>query len=340
MLEKPTLSDETIIANLRDHFGLTVTALEFLPIGNDTNAWVYRVEAGETYFLKLKKGTIHQPSVMVPRYLKDNDIPQIIAPLPTKAGELWHPVENFNLILYPFIEGGTGFHVGMSDAHWTEIGTALRRVHSLPLTPVLQATMRVETFTPRWITTIHKLDAFVETAQFTHPIQAELAAFWKTKREPIQQVISRTEEIAAYLKTVSPPFGLCHADIHVFNVLITPDKKLYIVDWDETIFAPKERDLMFVSAGVWPSHNSDHQANMFFQGYGADSSVDPVLMAYYRYEWAVQEIAEWAERALLVPDLGDATLEDSFRGFKSLFSPGAEIEVAFASESLLPANFK
>ncbi|MBZ0285668.1 MAG: aminoglycoside phosphotransferase family protein [Anaerolineae bacterium] len=340
MLEKPNLADEIIIAHLRDQYAIQINALEFLPIGNDTNAWVYRVEASETYFLKVKRGTLHTPSVIVPRYLKDSGIDPIVPPLPTQSGQLWHPIENFTLILYPFMEGETGFKAGMSDAHWIELGTALRRIHALPLTPILEQTMRMETFSPRWIATIHKMDKLVETEKYDNPLREDLAAFWKTKRDPIRQIIQRTETIAQHLKASPPPFALCHADIHVFNVLITPQKQLFIVDWDETIYAPKERDLMFVSAGVWPSHNSDHQADMFFQGYGSSTVVDPVVMAYYRYEWAVQEISEWAERALLVPDLGDETIADAVRGFKSLFNPGAEVDVAFQSEAMLPEGFK
>lgn len=340
MLEKPNLADEIIITNLRDQYDIQVTNLEFLPIGNDTNAWVYRVEASETYFLKVKRGTLHTPSVIVPRYLKDSGVEPIVPPLPTQSGQLWHPIENFTLILYPFIEGETGFDAGMSDEHWVELGAALRRIHTLPLIPILQQTMRIETFSPRWITTIHEMDKLVETEKYDDPLRDELAAFWKTKREPIWQIVHRTESIAQHLKAAPPLFALCHADIHVFNVLITPQKRLFIVDWDETIFAPKERDLMFVSAGVWPSHNSDYQAEMFFQGYGLSTVVDPVVMAYYRYEWAVQEISEWAERALLVPDLGDETIADALRGFKSLFSPGAEIDVAFQSEAILPESLK
>ena len=40
MLEKPNLPDETLSACLSERYGLAVTSLEFLPLGNDSNSWV------------------------------------------------------------------------------------------------------------------------------------------------------------------------------------------------------------------------------------------------------------------------------------------------------------
>ena len=43
MLVKPQLSDESIIDALRANFDILVNDIEFLPIGNDANAWAFRV---------------------------------------------------------------------------------------------------------------------------------------------------------------------------------------------------------------------------------------------------------------------------------------------------------
>ena len=73
MLQKPNLSDDKIVSCLRESYGLTVTELEFLPIGYDMSAWVYRTGAddGETYFLKVRKGPVDEISLAVPQSLKE-----------------------------------------------------------------------------------------------------------------------------------------------------------------------------------------------------------------------------------------------------------------------------
>jgi hypothetical protein len=43
---------------------------------------------------------------------------------------------------------------------------------------------------------------------------------------------------------------LCIMSWQTWNLLIDGDNALYLVDWDTLIFAPKERELMFVGSGL------------------------------------------------------------------------------------------
>src|SRR4051794_27073882 len=105
MLEKPDLQDEKIITCLRTEYGLLVVQVTFLPLGADRNAAVYRaVAADETpYFVKLKRGVFDETSVALPKFLSDQGIVQIIAPLVTKTGQLWTSLDAFTVLLYPFV---------------------------------------------------------------------------------------------------------------------------------------------------------------------------------------------------------------------------------------------
>jgi len=125
---------------------------------------------------------------------------------------------------------------------------------------------------------------------------------------------------------------LCHADIHAWNLLIDANATLYIVDWDTLILAPKERDLMFVGAGLdklWPSAREEA---LFYQGYGA-TEIDPTALAYYRYERIVEDIAAYCQQLLLTDQGGDDRAE-GLRQLVGQFEPGAVIEVAFMLDTL------
>ena len=110
MLEKPDLADEVIADSLQRGYGLPVAEVEFLPIGYDSSAWVYRIctPGGDRCFLKVRRGEVYAPGVVIPRYLRDAGIEQVVAPLPALSGDLWLTVDSFVLILYPFIDGQTG----------------------------------------------------------------------------------------------------------------------------------------------------------------------------------------------------------------------------------------
>lgn len=331
MLEKPVLSEATIVDCSGERYGITVVALDFLPIGNDSSAWVYRVGGGEQdYFLKVKKGKIEPAGLLVARYLKDSGIEQVVAPLRSRAGDLWEKVEEFNLILYPFVEGRVGMEVGLADGQWRELGMVLRQIHGSELPAEMRAQVAKEDFVPVWSKMVRVIEERIGNGRFGNRQEEELASFWQERREEIGRIVARTEEIGRVLRGRPLEFVLCHADIHTANVLVDGDD-LYIVDWDQPILAPKERDLMFV---VGDGRGVSRQEALFFEGYG-NVEIDWLTVAYYRYEWVVQELGDFGERVFFMPEVGAVTREDSVRGFRQLFRPGDVVEGAYQVEGML-----
>ena len=70
---------------------------------------------------------------------------------------------------------------------------------------------------------------------------------------------------------------------------------------------------------------------MFFEGYGK-TKVDPLALAYYRYDWCVEDIGEFAEDVFGRENLGEETRANSIMWFKSLFAQGNSIKTAFNTE--------
>lgn len=332
MLEKPDLQDADIIACLRESYDVPASAVEFLPIGNDATAWVYRVSVddGSACFLKVKKGEVYLPSLGVPRYLSDRGIRQVVAPLLSKSRQLWTHLDSFSLILYPLIDGDVAIDAGMSDSQWMELGTVLKQIHTTRLPAELAAHVRGETFIPKWSPVVRRLAAKIDGGDSGDPFERELASFWRERADEINRIVERTEALGRLLQEKGLQFALCHADIHTANILLDRDGQMHIVDWDETIFAPKERDLMFVvSAAASDETSRSREERHFLKGYG-QAEIDPLALAYYRYEWVVQEIGDFGERVFFTPDTGEATRADAVSGFRQLFDPGDVVEQAYS----------
>jgi spectinomycin phosphotransferase len=331
MLERPNLADDLIAACLHQAFGIAVTTLEFLPIGNDPTAWVYKVSSTtEIYFLKVKRGFIAPASVNVPYYLHQSDIEQVVTPLPNLSSELWTPLADYNLILYPYIDGQTGMDIGLSNQQWAKFGAILRKIHTTNFPSSLLGKIPHESFilNPKWTATIQSLQEMLVKNDFKDGLKEDIAAFWHEHSEEIVAIVSRTQELGRQLQARSLPFVICHADIHTANVLVDREGHLFVVDWDGTMFAPKERDLMFI---VGERSNTSDQEQAFMEGYGT-TDIDWQAIAYYRYEWVVQEIAEYAKLVFIASDVGDITKADAVRGFKQLFDSGDVVEQAYDSE--------
>ena len=70
MREPPAaLSNATLRASLSARYGLAVADCTLLPLGQDSSAWVYRVETadGVPYFLKVRRCVTNPPSLLVPQ---------------------------------------------------------------------------------------------------------------------------------------------------------------------------------------------------------------------------------------------------------------------------------
>jgi spectinomycin phosphotransferase len=268
MLEKPELKDEQIINCLRDEYGLDIENISFLPLGADVNSFAYRVVAkdGTNYFLKLRKGDFfNQASVVIPNFLSAIGIKQAIPSLETETGQLWAYINPFKVILYPFVEGYAGLDIKMSKQQWFEFGAALKRFHAAEKPANITSGIQRDNFFPRWRDTVKRYIDRVEHETFNDHVKLEAAEFLKSKKDETLDIVKRAEQLAQMLLEQPPEFILCHSDRHGYNLLLDDNGALYIVDWDSVIFAPKERDLMFIGGGHGDSGYTAQEEMMFYR---------------------------------------------------------------------------
>jgi spectinomycin phosphotransferase len=334
MLEKPDIPDEFIVSRLQEEFALRVDQFTFLPLGADLRTAVYRVVTrdGTAYFLKLRKG-FEEISVTVPLFLKSQGIHEIIAPVQTVSNRGWADFGEYKMILYPYIEGKDGFKMELSDQHRRTLGAVLKGIHSTQIPPDLKRHIPQERFSPEWRESLKSFQAQVENKTFDDPTAAKLAEFMKSKQSEVARLIECAERFASELQTHPLEFILCHTDIHGGNILISTDGQppvptgnLYVVDWDNPLLAPKERDLMFIGGGIDEIWKNERHIAAFYKGYGK-TEINIAALAYYRYERIIEDLAAFCEQ-LLLTDAGGADREQGYRWFISNFEPGQTIEIA------------
>ena len=327
MLEKPDLAYARITEQLECHYGIRIRELKFLPVGNDQRAWAYRVESYTgAYFLKLRKGGTKPASLTVPHYLHALGIEQVVAPLETVSGGLLASDGKFDFILYPFIDGRSAWRMPLTLSQWHCWGTSMRLIHGSSLSsPALDAAER-DVFGVKWLKTIDRVEAVLRRRDYRGEVAAEAARVWRDRTAEIQRCRRRYREIGALLEADPPPFVLCHADIHTANIILDVQGELRIVDWDEIVIAPKERDLMFF---VHDGH-TQAETDAFFAGYGS-GEINWLALAYYKYDWVVQEFGDYGERLFLSDEIDGKDLDSALVELKRLFEPNDVIDRAHRS---------
>jgi spectinomycin phosphotransferase len=301
--------------------------LTFLPLGADLRTAVYRVVNNDetAYFLKLRK-KFKDVIVRVPLFLKENGVQEIIIPHETKSKQYWADFGGYKMILYPFIEGRNGFETELTDEQKRILGKALGAIHSAQLPPELKMQIPQETFSSKYRESMKSFQLQVENQTYDEPVAAKLAEFIKSKRDVIHHLIERAGKLASELQSKPVEFVLCHTDIHGGNMLIGENGDFYIVDWDDPILAPKERDLMFIGGGIDEIWKTERDVSVFYEGYGK-TGIDLSALAYYRYERVIEDLAVICEQLLLTNE-GGADREQAYRWFTSNFEAGQTIEIA------------
>lgn len=329
MLTRPFLSTDRIVSCLQTDYGIDVSSLSFIPLGADLNAAVYKAETyvNRTYFIKVKRSYNYAVNILVSKLLSENGIQQIILPIETFDGQPTKSIEDFVLIVYPFIVGEDGFQRDLTEIQWILLGKALKQIHSIEAPVSLQQQMRQEDYSDRWQLAVLQILSSFDKDSYKDEMQIKLARFLKENSASIQSLVDRAHEFGQKLKNQTQKFVLCHSDIHGGNVLIDENNSIYIVDWDEPIMAPKERDLMFIGGGVANVWNKLHEERYFYKGYGK-TDVDRELLAYYRCVRILEDIAIYCEE-LLANKPGDR--QKMYEQFTGMFYPQGVVEIALRS---------
>ena len=336
--------EASLRAALRSGYGFTVDRLEIELAGADARAWTWRATTaeGRALFVKLRRA-VRPAAVLIPRHLRSIGFEEVVAALPTVDDAAWLEIEGWTVVVTELIDGLPVNRAGLDADGWRRLGDFAARLHAVALPAELAALVRVEDFrspmTDRARAVDAQVDRLAEGVLDEHSVAVRRR--WIAERPTIRRIVALSDGIGARIRARPEPergpFVLCHADFHGANVLVDRGGGLHVIDWDELVLAPPERDLMFVRGSVVAGPVSDAEADAFEEGYGR-SAVDLERLAWYRIDWAVQDVTGYAEEVLFEPDRDPPSRPRARRIFEGLFGPADEVAGALAIADELAAE--
>ncbi len=101
---------------------------------------------------------------------------------------------------------------------------------------------------------------------------------------------------------------------------------MFVIDWDEVMLAPKERDFIFIR---------EPPADAFWEGYGG-IEIDWTALTYYLWERVVQEVIACAGDVYFRDDLAEESKADLVQLFNdTLAEEGSTIKATYAAAAHL-----
>lgn len=328
-MEKQSLSDQHIIEYLKANYGIAVAKLIFLPWGASVFGSIYKAESsdGTSYFVKLKLEDHHDANSAIITLLQDAGIQQVIPFLKTIRGDSTLNIDGFTLSVSAFVKGQDGFSRNLTDDQWVTLGEVMRKIHALDVPPTIQAKIRRESYSPKWRQIVRSFYPLLASEPSGDASAVKFHGFMKKHITTIQRLVEQAEQLAQRVQNQSPQFVLCHSDLHAGNILMEGKSCFHIVDWDEPIMAPKERDLMFIGGAVGNVWNNPREEKLFYRGYG-EAEINREILAYYRYERIVEDIAQYGQQLLLSPEGGQERIQ-AYKYFIAQFAPHGVVDIAF-----------
>lgn len=245
MRDKPGIADERLLTCLRECYRIEAKTLEFLPLGKDTYAGIYRAESveGVAYALKVKFGAFYEASCQAPRYLREQGIASVVAPLATMDGVPWARLddgEGWTLAVYPFIAGERGWEPPLTEAQWSELGAIFRAIHQVAPPPQGGIpSMRRERFDPtEYRRAMLRYDAWLAASESGDVAEQGLHMRWEQYRERVEATQATMERLAEMLQVNAATYVICHADLHPGNLLRNAED-MFVIDWDDVMLAPR-----------------------------------------------------------------------------------------------------
>jgi spectinomycin phosphotransferase len=338
--------EESVIRQaLADAHGLAIADLSLDREGADVAAWAYRATTtdGSRWFVKLRR-EVRPAAILVPRHLRTIGLTEVVASVPPIAGASgapgapWLEIGPWSVLVSPLLDAPSALRAGLSLDGWTRLGAFAARLHSVELPAGLAALVPVEDFRPKATRLARQIDDRITGGGIdaADELARLVVSRWTAERRTILRLVDRADELGQRIRGGPPPprTVLCHADFHAANVLVNADGTLSIVDWDELLHAPLERDLMFVRGSAIAEIVTDAQADAFEGGYGS-AAVDPLLIAYYRIDWAVQDVAGFADQVLFGPLTDPVARARAATLFDGQFAAGNEVDTAIAADDAL-----
>ncbi|HCD9516900.1 TPA: aminoglycoside O-phosphotransferase APH(9)-Ia [Legionella pneumophila] len=325
------IPDQHLIALLKVYYGIDIHTVQLIVGGADMNAFGYKADSeSNSYFVKLKYGHHDEINLSIIRLLHDSGIKEIIFPIYTRDTKLFQQIDHFKIIVYPFINAPNGFTQNLTEKQWHQLGKVLRQIHETSVPTAIQQRLRKETYSPKWREMVRSFYNKIGFDDSDDQITTDFKTFFNQKIDSIHRLVDSSEELSKKIQLDLDKYVLCHSDVHAGNVLVVNEGSIFIIDWDEPMLAPKERDLMFIGGGIGNVWNKPHEIDYFYEGYGK-TNVDKIILSYYRHERIVEDIAVYGQD-LLSRDQNNESRLESFKHFKSMFDPNDVVEIAFSSD--------
>lgn len=291
-----------LLQHLSTAYDLPLQSITFFPEGEDSYGYVVGSEAGEKYFAKAST-SVSPISLQVASLLRHQcNLESVVAPLETQDGMLSIPWQDFNVSLFPFIEGKSRWDLwkvgkDFTDTELTQTAAMLATIHDATSSVDLEC-LPVSKYNLPLRNELHGvLETTTKQIPLQNKYQKQLLEALTTHQAAVLQTLDRYDSLGHSATALQTPFVITHGDPTPGNLIIDIENRLHIIDWDGVCLGPPEKDLVSFTG---------ERFDIVLENYLAErQSRCPLhadIFGFYIYEWTLNEIRDYGTKILFKND--------------------------------------
>jgi len=214
----------------------------------------------------------------------------IAHPIPTGHGQMRIQIGDFQIALFSLIPGKTAQEQKLIDEQLERLGGLLAQVHQSK-TVIGEYSVKENFEIPFKDRLLAIFDDMLKIAGNSTKYETRLRFFLEPHRQEFIQELDRLEKLQRKVRTMRLAFVNCHGEPSPGNVLSSNDGEIHLLDWDDPIFAPKEKDLLFFKDNIEPVMKG-------YSVFARDTVIDRDVMEFYGHMWNLGEIAYYGGKIL------------------------------------------
>ena len=297
-----TFDKTELLEHLKVAYALPLQSITFFPEGEDSYGYIVCAETGERYFAKAST-SVPDICLQVASLLRCQcNISGVVAPLETQDGMLSISWQNFNVSLFPFIEGKSRWDLwkigeDFTDAELRQTGALLTTIHDATDSVNLDCLPVAKYDLPLRNELYGVLEAAKKGTLLKNKYQKQLLEALTAHRSAILQTLNRYDGLGHSAMALQTPFVITHGDPTPGNLIIDAENRLHIIDWDGVCLGPVEKDLVAFTG---------ERFDVVLESYLVDKQNGTALHAdifgFYIYDWTLNEIRDYGTKILFKND--------------------------------------
>jgi spectinomycin phosphotransferase len=295
---------------IRDEFGIDIASFTPVPKAEAVRAYSIESANGNRFFLKLYLNDTIPNSAF--RFAHDLSykvgISNVVHPIRAKSGQLRIPTGESYLALFNLVAGKTAEEIKFNDGQLEKLGELLAKIHQSKKIIgeyVVKENFEIS-FEAKFFAVFGEID---KLSQDSPEYRKKVRLFLDPHREKFMEELATLRELQNKVRRMDLEFVNCHGEPSPGNVLSSDNNEVYLLDWDEPIFAPKEKDLLFFKDNIEPVMRGYRRCS-------ENTIVNGDLIEFYGHMWNLGEIADYGSRILFEnnSDLQNQTWLDNWKG--------------------------